>query len=475
MARVPRYPARVTLLLLTACRNPYAYVADPECPPADAIVVTDPEGVASELDLSDAESVLARFLSWTGAETVCVEEIRFVTNANPDVDSVVGQYSPGEHLVEVEPDASSGVRFVVFHELCHGWDRAGEFSATYEELLPDYGPLNPAAYASEGEVTREYFAMSCDDGAPAAAIAEAAVAACGAADPWQTVLRDEVFAAYTEDISIGVGPPSSNVPLDVPDTPGGLDVAEVRGFGDTLAVLLRGEGMSLALFDLTTLTWTQEVTVPLEDGERARFLRTTPDTAPVLHVSGGAEDRLYVLEGAELVPHPADWILPLLESTSSLSLGADGALWQLWGDGVPLQWRGYGDEAAVDVPGAGSRPLYPSSVLLPEGELLWESAYYPDVYPVFTEDGLVDANVPPGVWPKATTTDGRVVASADLVGFAGDDGSRRGLVTRDADGGWSLDPGSCALTDYQGSFYTGGGRVVRYLGDLPFRLEEVVP
>ena len=59
--------------------------------------------------------------------------------------------------------------------------------------------------------------------------------------------------------------------------------------------------------------------------------------------------------------------------------------------------------------------------------------------------------------------------------FAGDDGSRRGLVTRDADGGWSLDPGSCALTDYQGSFYTGGGRVVRYLGDLPFRLEEVVP
>lgn len=131
--------------------------------------------------------------------------------------------------------------------------------------------------------------------------------------------------------------------------------------------------------------------MPLGGGEGAWFLATTPDTAPVLQVADGAEDRLYVL-----------------------------------------------DEAAVDVPGAGSRPLYPSGVPLPEGELVWESAYYPDVYPVFTTDGLVDANVPPGVWPMATTADGRVVASADLVGFA-------------------------------------GGRVVRYLGDRPFRLEAVVP
>jgi hypothetical protein len=245
---------------------------------------------------------------------------------------------------------------------------------------------------------------------------------------------------------------------------------------DALAVLLAGEVDSLALFDLETLTWTLEVPVPLEEGEWADFLTTTPDAPPVLRVFGGTSDRLYVLEGDALVPHPVDWLLPLLEweGGTALSIGADRAVWQVWGDGVPLQVRAFGAEASSDVPGAGSRPLYPSGVLLAEGEILWESAYHQESLAVFTADGVADAKVPAGVWPKASLPDGGGIAAGDLVGFAGDQGYRRGLVTRDAEGDWRLDPWSCALTDYQGALYVGGGRVVRYLGDRPFRLEGVV-
>jgi hypothetical protein len=453
-----------------------ATVPDPvECPTFAELALTNPDGTATEADLAEAAAAIADFAAWTAAEGVCVGEVRMVADADPGYEAAAGSFSASRQLVLVEPASEFGIPRTVIHELCHAWDDVKGFSETYADLVPQNW-YRGAELDAEEQPLREHFARHCESGPRPRALAEAAEAACGPGDPWEEIVRKEVFPAYEEEIPIGVGVEMRARELEIPGFPEDVAAYQVQSFGDQLVMVLNGgTTYALALVDLATLTW-REIEVPRAEGETFWLLRTLPDTPPVLAIADASgASRLVQLNGEELVPHPAEWIAPLLawSGGATVSIGATGATWQLWGDSQPLQARAFDGGEAYDVPGAGALTLAPTGTALPEGELVWEEAWNStkDAPWSLGPAGVAPAWVPTGVTPTATLPDGRVVATA---WWSSPDGEHEGWLLRDADDDWWFSPSSCTSEGHGVRLVAGGGRVVRIAETAPLRLEELV-
>ncbi|MDP2308401.1 MAG: hypothetical protein Q8P18_20450 [Pseudomonadota bacterium] len=467
--RLPALGALWVVYASSACTRPEPTPVG--CPSFADTIVTNPDGVATDEDIAEAEAALADFAAWTAADGVCVGEVRIVADADPELERITGSFSASERLVLVEPGGELGIARTVVHELCHAWDTREGFSDAHAELVPTNRSSEPDLYDLYDVPVSEYFAFACERGPLARALAEAAVAACGPEDPWHEILREEVFPGYEESIPVGVGVEFSARELALLDFPDDRAAYHVQSFGDQLVMQLDGGAVTLVLVDLATLSW-REVEVPSADGKRSWLVTTLPDAPPVMAVQeeSGAITFLQ-LDGDQLVPHPVDWLAPILEweGGTTMSIGTSGATWQLWGDGLPMQARAFHGGEAYEVPGPAA--LLPTGMALPEGELAWERGPFFNAPWSVAPESVAPAWVPVGVTPRATLPDGRVVATAN---WYSPDGEQNALLLRDTDDSWWFSPSSCTTGAYAVGIFAGGGRIVRVAGTAPLRLEELV-
>lgn len=436
-----------------------AFLWEPDCADFSDMIVTDPEGLADEADLADAEEALAAFASWVGVRGVCVDEVRFVSDAMSTHPEVIGQYRAGAELVVVEPESSTGVSAIVAHELCHAWDARQDFSGLHPDLVPPGWPLDEELYPTDELRTAEYFAQSCQNGPRPHALFDAADEVCGGADPWGRILQDEVFPAYTESVDIGIGGEIASAVLDVeglPGDPGDLWIGQVQAAGDGLAVLYATESRyHLGSLDLDTLSW-DDVFVP--EVNSATLLPTTAAAAPILSVwDADHEISLLTLEDGALVPLDAPWLVTLGRAHTTLAIEPEGVYWQLWNDGLPLQRTPFASGDTMAVAGSEDLAIAPGVVRLFEGQLARENLWYePWRRPWTISDGgirLLEA--PPGVFPVAQSQDGTLLATGDI----SIDGVRReALLTRDRAGAWALSPTSCEAQERAHTFVNADGR-----------------
>lgn len=443
------------LLWLLACDG-ISY-RPPPCPTWEEIEVTNPDGAAAEDDFAAVEETLVAFSSWTGGDPLCVEEVRLAAVADEDDDGVAGSYNAAEDLIIIGLDTSLGVHWITMHELCHAWDDRRDFSDDHPDLFPPDPYLSAERYPTDRARRHEVFADRCESGPPPRAVTEAASAACGNVDPVDRLLLDEVFPAYAEALAIEVGGNVTATPQVVPAPEWEASVFATMTSGNHITALFENDASKLATFDPRTLSWSAAVEIPPGP---VMLLATLPDAAPMVATSpdGGSDIIFLELHNGALADPGLGWMSDLFTQGASLTVSADQAVWQVWGDGEPLQQRLRAGGEAVPVPGDDGLVLSPTNVGLEGGQLVWGlSALAPhrQAY-ILDASGVAPLDVPVGVEPVAMLPDGGLLATAT---WNNDTGYTRSWVARDAAGTWRFPPSACPVFAAGKSFVTVDGRV----------------
>lgn len=140
--------------LLFSCRR--------DCPTLDETVVTDPNGVTSSDVLEQARTTVLNFADWTGRDSVCVEEVRFVSGLTTQYGEAAGSYD--ENLIQIDADFFDPDE-IILHELCHALDHMEGISWDNRGLFPT-GELTVNYPGDERKKTEEVFARACAEGPP---------------------------------------------------------------------------------------------------------------------------------------------------------------------------------------------------------------------------------------------------------------------------------------------------------------------
>lgn len=415
-----------------------------------SLVVTDPDGVASEADLAYAAQGLAEFVGWTARDAICVRDIAFTDVIDPS-DSYDARVDPiGAYdrrgRVLLEPGHDVFTRFAVRHELCHALDRGEGIVEAHPGVFS--GGRDEADYP-ESLREAEAFADACEAG-PSLELEAAIAAACGGAyerSDAEAVLDDVVFTGHDPDAPLFAPFPVGRVEVSVGDgfavdrAGGGYGGVLVRAVGPgeaTHVFVLDGDGVATLAVDtgfagpeaVHVAPWNHGVAIATPDGgaviagDGTRTDAPGIDTTTMLvwddvvfaadarghlvarDLSGatidlGLHDDVYAATDGALAAHPGDGEV-LLQHAVGLWAGTPDGGWR-WVDAPPYTLPTDGVRV-----GAYDLTAYGGSANVPIG---------------WADSGVVLPDDPCATWPGAlTAVDGAPTRidfewGADRVGY----------------------------------------------------------
>ncbi len=165
-----------------------------DCPPMDAMVVRDPQGLASGEQVREIRAAFDDFERWTGAESLCVPGVRIRR-----LPFVGGRTLWRGAFIQLDPEWLEVAHQATLHELCHAWDREHGFLSLDEPgLFPEDDEA--VSHAFVGPVLRrlESFAFACQEGPRDLGFELGLEEACGLelVGPRERFLLEEVFLTF---------------------------------------------------------------------------------------------------------------------------------------------------------------------------------------------------------------------------------------------------------------------------------------
>jgi hypothetical protein len=178
-----------------------ALLAGCGCPTFADLAVVDPDGIATDDELTLARQAIADFAAWTLRDGVCVDEVRIIEAIDWEPYDAAGQYQPGDPVGRIYVETGGGaVRKRTLHELAHALDHDEAITATFPGLFPPAEGLDPELYPTAAARRLETFAQACEDGPTAQGLERAFESACNlpALPSADRYVADAVFIGHTD-------------------------------------------------------------------------------------------------------------------------------------------------------------------------------------------------------------------------------------------------------------------------------------
>jgi hypothetical protein len=301
------------------------------CPPLSELEVTDPDGVASELEMALAIEAVDQFAQWTGRETICVDELRFVPAELEGEQTLVDRHPriPGDRMTIDAgrgTDTTRGVKW----RLCRALDDVEDLSDTHVAELMAVEPEMSAASS---------FAWACSSWDRSTTLTRTVRDECGttSSDERQEVadwIASDVYPEGPDPVIHRVAWTPEWTEIAVPPVP----VEAVRTFPGGLVVLQRGndwlDKAEVAFVSLDPVELSSRVQVDLGTNDDYAYVQLVPTDRGALV--------LY-----ESYPDRRSWLVPEGGKSEEVGLQDAESGAAIWED--LMYWTERGDVGTAEV------------------------------------------------------------------------------------------------------------------------------